>query len=109
MIEINLSPGTRKAKTTKSSSFDVSAIASNALAQIKDPFLGIAVLGIVIGVLGVGAMYLLQSRRESALNDRLTQAISSWPRPSAIQWCGNWRSSARLTVSATPGRTCSMN
>jgi Tfp pilus assembly protein PilN len=74
MIEINLLPGAKKARRSKGPSFDFSALTSGALSQIKDPFLGIAVLGLVIGLGGVAAQYLWQGRRESNLNERLEQA-----------------------------------
>lgn len=74
MIEINLAPGTRKAKKSSSSKFDFSALTSGVMSQIKDPFLGIAVVGLVVGVLGVGGQYLLLNRREASLNERLTVA-----------------------------------
>ena len=74
MIEINLLPGARKPKRSKGPSFDFSALTSGALSQIKDPFLGIAVVGLVLGLGGVAAQYLLQGRRESNLNERLQTA-----------------------------------
>lgn len=68
MIEINLLPGARK-KTRSSGgpSFDVRAQLASLGERFKDPWMGIAVGGVTIGLLAIGGMFFLQGRAETAL------------------------------------------
>src|SRR5262245_44065658 len=85
MIEINLLPGARKAKRSKGPAFDFGAVTSNALAQVKDPFLIIAVVGLVIGLVGTGFQYILLSRKKSASTERQQTAVRDSVRYAAVR------------------------
>ena len=77
MIEINLLPGSRK-KTRSSGggpSFDFRAAFASIAARFKDPWLGVAVGGMGLGVLIVGAMWFLQGRAENQLLERERIAV----------------------------------
>ena len=63
MIEINLLPGARKHKRSKGPAFSVGALVSGVAAQVKDPFLIIAVSGVALGILGAGAQFWMLDAR----------------------------------------------
>jgi Tfp pilus assembly protein PilN len=84
MIEINLLPGARKAKRSKGAGLDIGAAFTNVVAQIKDPFLIVAVAGLVVGLVGVGVQYTLLSRRQSDLDGKMLQAQQDSARYAAI-------------------------
>jgi len=68
MIEINLLPGARKkSRSSGGSSVDVRALVASLGERFKDPWMGIAVGGVAIGLLAIAGMYFIQGRAESAL------------------------------------------
>lgn len=68
MIEINLLPGARKkSRSSGGSSVDVRALVASLGERFKDPWMGIAVGGVAIGLLAIAGMFFLQGRAESAL------------------------------------------
>lgn len=76
MIEINLLPGARKKKgASKSSSVDVKALFGGIGARFKDPWLGVAVLGVALGLLSAGAMWFLQGRTQADLEEQQRVAV----------------------------------
>lgn len=57
---------------------------SGIAAQVKDPFLIFAVTGIVLGLLGTGAQYMLLGRKSSALTQRQQQSAADSTRYAAV-------------------------
>ncbi|MBX7117397.1 MAG: PilN domain-containing protein [Gemmatimonadaceae bacterium] len=77
MIEINLLPGARK-KTKAAgggSKVDLKAMMASLGERFKDPWLGIGVGGLVVGVLAIAAMFLLQGSKAKTLDERLQAAV----------------------------------
>jgi hypothetical protein len=64
MIEINLLPGARKkSRSSGGSSLDVRALVASLGERFKDPWMGIAVGGVAVGLLAIGGMW-VQGREE---------------------------------------------
>lgn len=74
MIEINLLPGAKKPKRGGGASVNLGEAFQGAVTQIKDPFLIIAVVGVVLGLAATGAQYVLLNRRTAALDERYAKA-----------------------------------
>ena len=76
MIEINLLPGARKkSRSSGSSSVDFRAMLAALGARFKDPWLGVAAGGALIGLGAVAAMFVLQSRTAKALQAQELTAL----------------------------------
>ena len=76
MIEINLLPGARKkSRSSGGSSIDVRAFAASLGERFKDPWMGIAVGGVAVGLLAIGGMWVLQGREEAALLEQESVAV----------------------------------
>jgi Tfp pilus assembly protein PilN len=84
MIEINLLPGARKQKRSRSSKVDLGALLGNIQSQIRDPYLLSAIAGAVLAVLSVGGMWLYQNRKTATLTDREQIAVQDSTRYSAV-------------------------
>jgi Tfp pilus assembly protein PilN len=85
MIEINLLPGAKKARRGGGgSSFNVGAMFAGISASAKDPFLFMAIGGLVLGLLGTGFLYTTLSSRESTLLEREQTAIQDSTRYAAV-------------------------
>jgi hypothetical protein len=84
MIEINLLPGARKQKRSRSAAFDFGAFFGNVAARIRDPFLIAAVVSMVLALLAVGGMYLYQNRKENTLTDHQTKSTQDSTRYAAV-------------------------
>lgn len=87
MIEINLLPNARKKSRSSSSSaskFDMGAFTGNLTSRMKDPWLLVAIAGVVIGVAGVGAQWFFQDRAETALLERERVAVQDSARYAAV-------------------------
>lgn len=67
MIEVNLLPGARKAKRSRSANVDVRAMLGDLTARIRDPWLITAVVGVLLGLGGVGLMYWRTTARDAEL------------------------------------------
>lgn len=77
MIEINLLPNTRKkSRASTSAKFDFGAAFGGLSARFKDPWLGVAIGGMAIGLGIVGLMWYTQGRTMSALQERETIAVA---------------------------------
>jgi len=74
MIEINLLPGARKQKRSRSAAFDFGAVVGNVTERIKDPFLIAAVVSMVLALVVVGGLFLYQNRKMSALTEHETKS-----------------------------------
>lgn len=86
MIEINLLPGARKRSkaTGGGSSVDVRAMFGQLGERFKDPWLGVAVGGVTIGLLAVGGMWYLQGKTRAALLEQETVAVQDSARFDAV-------------------------
>lgn len=85
MIEINLLPGARRKKRSSSSaSLNLGAVFGALASRLKDPWLAIAVVGVVIGLASSGAMYVLQGREAAALEEQQRVAVQDSTRYAAV-------------------------
>jgi Tfp pilus assembly protein PilN len=86
MIEINLLPNARKKSRSSSSAakFDFGAFTGNLTSRMKDPWLLVAIAGVVIGIAGVGAQWFFQGRAETALLERERVAVQDSARYAAV-------------------------
>jgi Tfp pilus assembly protein PilN len=76
MIEINLLPGTRKKKSSSGgSSFDLKATLASLGERFKDPWLGVAIGGVAVGLLAVGSMWFFQGRTHATLLEQQRVAV----------------------------------
>ena len=76
MIEINLLPGSRKKKgSSGGSSLDVRALVASLGERFRDPWMGVAVGGAVIGLLAVGGMFYVQRTATAALAEQERVAV----------------------------------
>jgi Tfp pilus assembly protein PilN len=78
MIKINLLPGSgKKAAARRQPSFKVGGgMPSGLMSGIKDKFMIVAVVGVVIGVGGTAFLYTTQQAREADLTQRLDKAVA---------------------------------
>lgn len=86
MIEINLLPGARK-KTKSSgggSSVDIKAMFASLGERFKDPWLGVAVGGVVIGLLATAGMWYYQGSTERTLKEQERVAVQDSARFEAV-------------------------
>jgi Tfp pilus assembly protein PilN len=85
MIEINLLPGARKKKgSSKSASLNLGAAFGDFASKLKDPWLAIAIGGVVIGLAASGGMYVLQSRESATLEEQQRVAVQDSTRYAAV-------------------------
>jgi Tfp pilus assembly protein PilN len=84
MIEINLLPGARKQKRSRSAAFDFGAFFGNVAARIRDPYLIVAAATTVLALIAVGGLFWYQSRTASALADHETKSTQDSTRYSAV-------------------------
>jgi len=85
MIEINLLPGARKKKgSSKSASLNLGAVFGDLASKLKDPWLAIAIVGVVIGLAASGGMYVLQSREAAVLEEQQRIAVQDSTRYAAV-------------------------
>jgi len=75
MIEINLNPGARKPVRGARSSVNIGESFRGAIARITDPFLVIAIVGVLIGVGATALQYVVLNRNQTALADRQKKAL----------------------------------
>jgi Tfp pilus assembly protein PilN len=84
MIEINLLPGARKKTRSKGPSLDLGALLGGVTAQVRDPFLIVGVVGLVLGAAATGFLYLRQGGRARDLTERENQAVQDSTRFAAV-------------------------
>jgi Tfp pilus assembly protein PilN len=84
MIEINLLPGTRKTKRSRSAKVDFGAMFAGVSAKIRDPWLVGAIASVAVAVLAVGGLWLYQNRRVASLTERETTAVQDSTRYAAV-------------------------
>lgn len=84
MIEINLLPGARKSKRSRTATVDVRALFGEVLARIRDPYLIGAIAGVAAGVLATLGMWLYQGRQLSTLEEREQMALQDSTRYAAV-------------------------
>lgn len=76
MIEINLLPGARKkSRSSRSASLNLGAIFAEIATRFKDPWLIVAIAGVVIGVAVAGTMFLLQRNTAGTLAEQERVAV----------------------------------
>jgi Tfp pilus assembly protein PilN len=76
MIQINLLPGARKPVRSASKGFNVGALFSGAATQIRDPFLIVALVGLVIGAGATAYQHLTLSSAGTELEERRERAVA---------------------------------
>jgi Tfp pilus assembly protein PilN len=84
MIEINLVPGARKSKRSRTAKFDFSALAATISSRIRDPYMIAAVSSVLVALLAVGGLWLYQNRRLASLTERETIAVQDSTRYAAV-------------------------
>lgn len=85
MIEINLLPNARKkSRTTSSAKFDFGAAMGRLSERFKDPWLGVAIGGAVVGLALVGFMWYSQSSQLRTLTEREQVAVQDSARYAAV-------------------------
>ena len=82
MIEINLLPGS--GKKNRSTGFSLTAIAGQATARVKDPFMIAAAVSIIAAVGAIGALHLSQAGRAEELTERERRAVQDSTRYVAV-------------------------
>jgi Tfp pilus assembly protein PilN len=85
MIEINLLPNARKkSRATSSAKFDFGAAMGGMSERFKDPWLGVAIGGAVVGLALIGFMWWSQGRTMNALAEREQVAVQDSSRYAAV-------------------------
>lgn len=84
MIEINLLPGARKKTRSRGPSFNIPDVLKDLQSRVRDPWMITAVAGVVLGLVAIGAMWTLQSRRESSLTEREQKAVQDSTRYASV-------------------------
>ena len=84
MIEINLLPGARKQKRSRSAAFDFREFAGTLAARVKDPYLITAVASVILALVAVGGLFLYQNRKVNSLTERETKATQDSARYASV-------------------------
>ena len=85
MIEINLLPGARKkSRSSRTVSLNLGAILGSLGERFRDPWLIVAIAGVVIGLVGVGGQFLYQSRTEASLGQQQRVAVQDSARYASV-------------------------
>ena len=84
MIEINLLPGARKTKRSRTATIDFRALLGDIGSRVRDPWLISAVVGVAIGLGSVGFMYWRTTSRESALTVEEQKAVQDSTRYASV-------------------------
>lgn len=84
MIEINLLPGARKKTRSRGPSFNIGDVLKDLQSRVRDPWMLSAVAGVVVGLVAIGGMWTLQSRRESSLTEREQKAVQDSTRYASV-------------------------
>lgn len=85
MIEINLLPGARKKKSgSAGASLNLGALLGELRGRFKDPWLLVAIGGVVVGAAATGVMWYLQDGQGKALSERERIAVQDSTRYAAV-------------------------
>lgn len=84
MIEINLIPGARKAKRSRTVNFDVRALFGDLSTRVRDPWMLTAVFGAVIGLGATAFMYLGTAAKGKSLTAQLQVAVQDSTRYATV-------------------------
>lgn len=84
MIEINLLPGARKAKRSRSAKVDFGAVFGNISAKIRDPYMIAAVASVIVALAAVGGLWLYQNRRIARFTDHEAAAVQDSTRYASV-------------------------
>lgn len=75
MIEINLLPGATKKSRGRGTGFSLKSIAAGFTTKVRDPYMIVAVVGVLIAIAAVGSMHLTQGQTAGALAEREATAL----------------------------------
>lgn len=84
MIEINLLPGARKQKRSRSAAFDFGAFFGTLGSRVRDPYLIVAVATTLVALIAVGGMFLYQNHKAGALTEHETKSTQDSTRYAAV-------------------------
>lgn len=84
MIEINLLPGARKAKRSRSTGIDFRALVGDIGSRVRDPWLISAVAGTALGLAAVGIMFVRTGARERSLTEEEQKAVQDSTRYASV-------------------------
>jgi hypothetical protein len=84
MIEINLLPGARKQKRSRTATVDFRALLGDIGSRVRDPWLISAVAGVAIGLGSVGFMYWRTSAKEASLTEEVQKAVQDSTRYASV-------------------------
>ncbi len=84
MIEINLLPGARKTKRSRTATVDFGALFGNFSSRVRDPYLIAALASVAVALLVAGFMYLHQGSRIKELTEREQRAVQDSTRYTAV-------------------------
>ncbi len=84
MIEINLLPGARKTKRSRSAAVDFGALFGAVSSRIRDPYMIAAIASVVVAIAAVGVMWLQQSSTIKDLTEREQRAVQDSTRYASV-------------------------
>ena len=84
MIEINLLPGARKQKRSRSAAFDFGAFFGTVASRVRDPYLIVAVATTVVALGAVGGLYWYQNHKANTLTEHETKSTQDSTRYAAV-------------------------
>lgn len=84
MIEINLLPGARKQKRSRSAAFDFRAFFGTVASRIRDPYMIAAVATTAVAIVAVGVMFFYQNHQSNTLTEHETKSTQDSTRYAAV-------------------------
>lgn len=84
MIEINLVPGARKQKRSRSAAFDFAAFFGTVASRVRDPYLIVAAATTVVALVAIGGMFFYQNHKANALTAHETKSTQDSTRYAAV-------------------------
>ena len=76
MIEINLTPGAARKSKGRGAGFSLSSVVGDGQSSLKDPFLLVAIVSLIVAAGTVGTMHLTQTSTAADLAAREEQAVA---------------------------------
>jgi Tfp pilus assembly protein PilN len=76
MIEINLTPGASRKSKGRGAGFSLAGVFGDAKSSIKEPFMILAIVGVVASAGGIGGLHLTQTAKAAELAAREEQAVA---------------------------------
>lgn len=84
MIEINLLPGARKTKRSRSAAVDFGALFGAVSSRIRDPYMIAAIASVFVAIAAVGVMWLHQASTIKDLTEREQRAVQDSTRYASV-------------------------